>query len=75
MIHRGNYELNEARKALDLCVGKPHYYASAFIDEKVLPSQEDLEAIRNDKWYKLAREIAANKSIQPTANASADLRH
>jgi len=61
MIHRGNYALNPTRKALDLCVGKYHSLTSDFLDEQVLPQEEEMESIANNKWYKLAREIAANK--------------
>ncbi len=59
MIHRGNYELNPTRKALDLCVGKYHPLASAFIDERVLPKEEEMDSIANNQWYKLARKITA----------------
>lgn len=62
MIHRGNYELNTTRKALDLCVGKYHPLTSEFLDKRVLPKNEELAHIANNQWYKLAREIIANKS-------------
>lgn len=62
MIHRGNYELNPMRKALDLCVGKDHPMTSAFLDERVLPKEGEINSIANNQWYKLAREIVANKS-------------
>jgi hypothetical protein len=61
MIHRGNYELNPARKAFDLCVGKYHPLASGFLDPRVLPKDEEIDNIANNHWYRLAREIAANK--------------
>lgn len=61
MIHRGNYDFNPTRKALDLCIGKYHPLASAFLDERVLPKEEELDRITNNQWYKLAREIVANK--------------
>lgn len=51
MIHRGNYELNPARKALDLCVGKPHRLLAEFLDQTTLPTTEELELIQNKKWY------------------------
>lgn len=57
MIHRGNYALNPARKAFDLCVGKYHPLSSAFLDGRVLPSEEELKSIENKQWYKLARDI------------------
>ena len=62
MIHRGNYELNPMRKAFDLCVGKPHPWTSAFIDEEILPTDDEIDCIPNDQWYERAREIAANKA-------------
>lgn len=59
MIHRGNYALNITRKAFDLCVGKYHPLASAFLDKLVLPTAAELGFIKNSQWYKLARNIAA----------------
>jgi len=67
MIHRGNYELNPARKAFDLCVGKYHPLASDFLDPRVLPTKEEINNIANNQWYRLAREIAANKQRQSDA--------
>ena len=61
MIHRGNYELNPARKAFDICVGKYHPLASGFLDPRVLPKDEEIDNIANNQWYRLAREIAASK--------------
>lgn len=37
MLHRGNYRLNASRKALDLCIGKPHPYTAPYLDESTLP--------------------------------------
>ncbi|ADZ92725.1 phytanoyl-CoA dioxygenase family protein [Marinomonas mediterranea] len=59
MIHRGNYELNSERKAFDLCVGKFHPLVSGFLDPQVLPTDEEIDNIVNNQWYRLAREIAA----------------
>ena len=67
MIHRGNYELNPTRRALDLCVGKYHPLASASLDEQVLPKEEEMNNIANNQWYKLAREITANNSSKKDA--------
>ena len=67
MIHRGNYELNLTRKAFDLCVGKYHPLASNFLDPQVLPTEEEMENITNNQWYRLAREITANKSSKKDA--------
>lgn len=60
MIHRGNYELNPRRKAFDLCVGNPHPWTSTFLDEEILPTDDEIGCIRNNQWYKRAREIATN---------------
>lgn len=54
MIHRGNYELNPERKALDLCIGKPHPLVSGFLDPNVLPTKEELDKIENKQWYQSA---------------------
>lgn len=62
MIHRGNYDLNASRKALDLCVGTYHPLTSEYLDERVLPSEEELGRITNNRWYSRAREIVAKKS-------------
>lgn len=63
MIHRGNYELNSVRKALDLCVGKQHPLISGFLDASNLPSYSEIERIRNNQWYALARDIASTQGI------------
>ena len=51
MIHRGNYQLNDSRKALDLCVGKYHHLTFGFLDKQVLPTKEEMELIKNNQWY------------------------
>ena len=51
MIHRGNYQLNSSRKALDLCVGKYHHLTSGFLDKQVLPTKEEINSIKNNQWY------------------------
>lgn len=61
MIHRGNYELNATRKALDLCVGKYHPLTSAFLDDRVLPTDKEIQSIDNNQWYALAKSIATSK--------------
>ena len=55
MIHRGNYQLNDSRKALDLCVGKYHHLTFGFLDKKVLPTDEEIELINNNQWYSCAK--------------------
>jgi ectoine hydroxylase-related dioxygenase (phytanoyl-CoA dioxygenase family) len=64
MLHRGNYELNNIRKALDLCVGKIHPLTLDFLDEKVLSDEQELEKISSRQWYEAARAIAAKKVIE-----------
>ena len=64
MIHRGNYAFNSARKALDLCVGKAHPLTWNFLDEEVLPSQQELEQISDKRWYEQAREVAARRNLK-----------
>jgi ectoine hydroxylase-related dioxygenase (phytanoyl-CoA dioxygenase family) len=59
MIHRGNYRLNKARKALDLCVGKPHPFTAKYLDESVLPDKHEIDKISNRLYYIRARKVAA----------------
>ena len=60
MIHRGNYRLNKTRKALDLCVGKPHQFTSRWLDESILPDEQEIDRIANNLWYKRARQVLAD---------------
>ncbi|MEM6255580.1 MAG: phytanoyl-CoA dioxygenase family protein [Cyanobacteria bacterium P01_D01_bin.156] len=60
MIHRGNYHLNPKRRALDLCLGKPHRLVSSFLDITGLPSDTEMEHIHQRQWYTLAKTIASN---------------
>lgn len=62
MIHRGNYQLNPARKALDLCLGKEHPLTAKFLTQDILPSEREIRYIRNKQWYKRAREIVTGES-------------
>ena len=55
MIHRGNYKLNNSRKALDICIGKHHQLSSEFIDENVLPTNKEINLIHNNQWYNCAK--------------------
>ncbi|WP_231886706.1 phytanoyl-CoA dioxygenase family protein [Methylomonas methanica] len=57
MLHRGNYQPNPRRKALDLCVGRPHRYTTQYLDTDNLPTSAELDAIENKQWYKLARRM------------------
>ncbi|MEM9484836.1 MAG: phytanoyl-CoA dioxygenase family protein [Cyanobacteria bacterium P01_F01_bin.116] len=60
MIHRGNYALNPTRKALDLCLGKPHHLVQDFLDPTVLPTDEEMNHIYHSCWYSLAGKLAAD---------------
>jgi ectoine hydroxylase-related dioxygenase (phytanoyl-CoA dioxygenase family) len=59
MIHRGNYALNQERKALDLCVGRAHAFTLRYLDESVLPDEGELAGIRNNTWFNRARRLVA----------------
>jgi ectoine hydroxylase-related dioxygenase (phytanoyl-CoA dioxygenase family) len=59
MIHRGNYAMNKERKALDLCVGRPHPFILRYLDESVLPAEDDIALIRNKVWFQRARQVVA----------------
>lgn len=59
MIHRGSYQHDDERKALDLCVGKYHPLTFEFLDTDNLPDDDEIDSIDNNAWYKLAKEIAA----------------
>ncbi len=63
MIHRGNYRLNKSRKSLDLCIGKHHPLTSAYIDKRALPDAAELDKIENNRWYRIAHELAADYHI------------
>ncbi len=58
MLHRGNYALNNTRKALDLCIGKQHDLLAGSPDPGVLPTDQEMQEIGDNSWYKLARQIA-----------------
>lgn len=64
MIHRGNYALNRERKALDLCIGRAHPFTLRYLDESVLPAGDEIDRIRNNAWYKRARQLAAGTSLR-----------
>lgn len=58
IIHRGHYASNLTRKALDLCVGKPHPLVKRFFDKTGLPTDEEIKQICNHQWYTLAKTFA-----------------
>jgi len=57
MIHRGNYDLNGSRKALDLCVGSSHYLTLPYLDKNILPTLKEQDQIKNKKWFESARSL------------------
>ncbi|TBR37545.1 phytanoyl-CoA dioxygenase [Marinomonas agarivorans] len=59
MIHRGNYDQNDTRKALDLCVGKYHPLSSQFFDKSVLPTEQEMAQLTNPSWYQEAYKVLA----------------
>ena len=59
MLHRGHYASNPQRKALDLCIGRPHPFTLRYLDASVLPTDEELERLANAAWYRRARELIA----------------
>ena len=64
MIHRGHYEINPERFALDLCIGKPHPFALKFCNPEVLPTSEDMVQLQNPEWFRNAQNMKGqhNKS-------------
>ncbi len=69
MIHRGHYRLNQNRKAFDLCVGTYHPLSSAFLDPKVLPTEEEMQKIEHNKWYDLARKIVIQHGMSDVVSS------
>ena len=57
MIHRGRYDFNDQRLALDICIGRPHPLLRGFADPQVQPTQTELAAIGQPQWYQAAREL------------------
>ncbi|XID75201.1 phytanoyl-CoA dioxygenase family protein [Alkanindiges sp. WGS2144] len=51
MIHRGRYDLNRERLALDLCIGKLHPLIQGFMDKAVQPTVDELARIKNKNWF------------------------
>jgi len=51
MIHRGHYNQQTERKALDLCVGKYHPLTQPFLNPDVSPTAEELAFIDNKAWF------------------------
>ncbi len=57
MIHRGRYDFDETRLALDICMGKPHSMLSGLMDKTIQPSEQELDAIQFAAWYREATKI------------------
>ena len=51
MLHRGNYQLNKSRKALDICAGKYHPLTFDYFDQQVLPTDKEKTEINNAQWF------------------------
>ena len=51
MIHRGRYDFNVARLALDICMGTPHPLIDGFRDRTVQPTAQELTQIGNRQWF------------------------
>lgn len=65
MIHRGRYDFNDRRLALDICMGRPHPLLQGFADPQVQPAQAELARITHPRWYQAARQvIAANAAAR-----------
>ena len=57
MIHRGHYQRNSSRLALDLCIGKYHPFTVSYLDPQNLPSDEEMTALPNNAWYRKAKAL------------------
>ena len=68
MIHRGRYDFNDQRLALDICMGRPHPLLQGFADPQVQPTQAELAAIGQAQWYQTARELLTANRASGTAD-------
>lgn len=59
MIHRGRYDFNDERLALDICIGRPHPLLQGSADASVQPSLAELAGIGYPAWYQVARQVIA----------------
>lgn len=57
MIHRGRYDFNRERLALDLCIGTPHPLIEGFRDTTVQPTVDELAQIENKGWFMEAAKL------------------
>lgn len=57
ILHRGHYLNNPERLSLDILLGKPHALVSSSLDERQLPTDEELELVEHPLWYQNARKL------------------
>lgn len=51
MIHRGRYDLNQQRLALDICIGTAHPLLQQYRDPFIQPDRHQLGLIKQNTWY------------------------
>lgn len=51
LIHRGRYDFNAQRLALDLCIGTPHAAIREFMDTSVQPTADELAQLKHNDWF------------------------
>lgn len=59
MLHRGHYRDNAERLAFDICVGRYHPATASFLDTAVLPCDDEMARLADDRWYRHAWQVAA----------------
>jgi len=57
MLHKGSYSANHDRKALDLCLGNQHSLTSPYLDASVLPTEDEIQRLKNKAFYRRASHI------------------
>ena len=57
MIHRGRYDFNAERLALDLCIGTPHPLIQGFRDSALQPTVDEIAQIENREWFVEAKNL------------------
>ncbi len=57
MIHRGRYDFNSERLALDICIGRPHPALTGFSDPAVQPAADELQQIQQPAWYLAVQKV------------------
>ncbi len=65
MIHRGNYDQNKERKALDLCIGSYHPLTASHLDGAVFSSEKELSMIHFNEWFVNAKNVIHINSNKP----------